>query len=1007
MKKPILTVKVFTLCVSVFGLAQAGDLALPQKPLQTSVFVKPNVMLLFDNSLSMRRGLGTSTRLKVAQKVASDVINNTDNVRFCLAIFNAPKRGEVKLSDGIKYPGKTRGGKVIIECADNNQQQVASRISQFTDQSMIFSTPLAATMYEIIEYFRNGRSVYNSGPVKSSPVQYRCQKNFTIVLTDGAAYWDNNFPNFKNKYGANVMGNYDRSSLSSDNYVRANIKRLELKKRKAQYEFLDDMAKLAYDTDFRSGTAVDLTGNSFDDPMFEQQNMNTYTIAFTLAANSRAAQMLKKTVDDTHGRGEAYSADNQNSLQIALQKTLSSIAQSSFSVSGAAGSGDSLVTGFRIFQARYTEDNWQGEVFGLAIDPATYQIDQSKSWSGPTIAPHSTRVIYSGFSGGSLFNDKNSSFSTLVGGSEAEGKKIINFIRGDKTTGFRTDKPAMGDVINSTPVYVGPVPKNIGYEVSDAIKTKYQTFYTQSKSRSMVFVGANDGMLHAIDADDGREIFSFVPTKVLSNLKYLTQHDNQHRFYVDGSALTQNVYIPAKGWRTVLVGGLGRGGQGIYVLDVTSDSFTNDSAGASKTYMWEFSDEDDADLGFSYSQPQIMRLNDGKFYVVLANGYNSTSAEEGDTNVSTTGEGVVFIIDLATGNLVEKLHTNTAVLNDPEGKGRANGIATVSGLDTDDDGKTDYLYAGDLFGNVWKWDLSAIAEGDVFSKQDESANIAAQKLFTAKYNKGATESMQSITNSLTVVKLPISNTNMLYFGTGKYLEAADTDSKNISTQTFYGIKDTTILNRGELLEQRITFEGEAGHNSIERLTSDKKIINHKGWFIDLQRPTYSHDNIIAGFKDDVIYEKSGEQVISHAVYRDSYNGRSHLGDGRIYFTTATSSNDPCLPNSTNYLMNLQASSGARFDYVSMDNDGSGKVDKNDGVITGDGQQVSTSGIKVSSSQAPIFVDVLDSSGRKTENELIIVNRGKVSGADDKFDVILSQKYALSAKRISWKEIRSK
>jgi len=298
--------------------------------------------------------------------------------------------------------------------------------------------------------------------------------------------------------------------------------------------------------------------------------------------------------------------------------------------------------------------------------------------------------------------------------------------------------------------------------------------------------------------------------------------------------------------------------------------------------------------------------------------------------------------------------------------------------------------------------------------------LQGTSLFTATDRDG---NSQPITVPLTVVKLPLSQKTMIYFGTGKFLEASDTQSNNIGLQTFYALEDSgaAISSRAQLVEQSIVFQRDVAfsvpgsedvHREV-RITSDNEYTTTaKGWFMDLRQPV---DNSItqASASADTVYQELGEQVIAKAVYRDSTDGASHFSDGRIFFVAQTSDfTDPCLPNSKNFLMELSAETGSRFDYKAFDINSDGNIDDTDGVeveVNGQTISVSVSGLEVASGQAPLFVDVLDSSGAETDKELIVINSGKVTDAgESKLATILSQKYQPTTvgKRLSWREIRS-
>ena len=284
----------------------------------------------------------------------------------------------------------------------------------------------------------------------------------------------------------------------------------------------------------------------------------------------------------------------------------------------------------------------------------------------------------------------------------------------------------------------------------------------------VVYVGANDGMLHAFKAIDGTEIFGYVPYLVFDHLKDLADPDYDHRFYVDLTPTVQKgeELLGGDGEQAILVGGLGKGGMGYFALDIT-----NPNAMSEDQVLWEFprqatSAADVADMGYSYSKPvvvQSMSTKIGESWVVIfGNGYNSAS-----------GKSVLFILEAATGNVIRKIEA---------GIGPDNGLSSPIAVDVDFDEKVDFVYAGDLKGNLWKFDLTSdnSAEWDVAFKEGGTA----APLFTALDRDGDT---QPITARPDVMLHPEMHGYIVCFGTGKFLGSSDFD--DLRLQTIYGIWD--------------------------------------------------------------------------------------------------------------------------------------------------------------------------------------------------------------------------
>ena len=989
----------------------ADELDLPNYPLQTTGFVEPNVLFLIDNSGSMdtKDSPATSSlsRLDIAKKVAVDIVKETPEVRFCLGAFNSPRSDD---------PAK--GGRIVTECQlptidpNTSKTYIEQAINSLSPDSW---TPLAEAYYEMVGYFKNGKSFYNTNVVgRVSPIEYRCQKNYAIVLTDGVPFFDTEFPGLDAQVPGRTIryGDYDNVANDGNLYNGDYYQR---------YLFLDDIAKFAYDTDLRDGGENDAAGKSFNDVLFPQQNLHTYTVGFTLN-DANALKMLEDAAEkEGYGHGQYYSASNYEELKSSFGKALTKITDTSQSVAAASANTGELIANSKLYQSRYTAKDWTGELIALDIDTTTYQVSNTPAWSAPVALNVSQRIIYTGHSNGSLFNEGNfsgSEISSLFGDID-----IISYIRGNDFTKFRDRTLPMGDVINSSPIYLAPPTEN-AYQ-DDDFSQDYSVFYNSHKDRQpMIYLGANDGMMHGFNANNGQEKVAFIPSKVLPNLKHLADKNYTHLFYVDGSPTVETVYSAGE-WRSLLVGGLGRGGQGIYALDVTEDYFNNTETDARSVFQWEFSDTDDADLGYTYSSPQIMRLNDGNFYVVVSSGYNNTTNLNGDSHISSTGNAVVYLLNVATGVIEHKISTGVGKA-ESIGRDMANGMGEPAGIDTNNDGKIDYMYAGDLFGNLWKFDLSSSDTNTWGADDDANDDNNPSLLFSAVDGTGKA---QSITAPLEVVKLPNKDV-MIFFGTGKYLEEQDTVAATISAQSFYGIKDTgdPITDRTQLLEQKVIYDGDITFTTDqdEEVNREVRIISNnkysgiqKGWFIDLQSPIYTHSNVVTNIEDGVTYELKGEQVIVRAVYRDSNDGYTDLGDGRIFFVTDVPNNaDKCLPSSKNYLMSLDANMGARFDYISVDINDDGTIDKGDGITTGEEdsfgtkEYASTSGFEIGSRQAPTFMDILDSQGNKTDEEVLIFSKAsvcKTGGSNCSYaNTMKGKRYKASGtgKRTSWRELRA-
>jgi type IV pilus assembly protein PilY1 len=281
-------------------------------------------------------------------------------------------------------------------------------------------------------------------------------------------------------------------------------------------------------------------------------------------------------------------------------------------------------------------------------------------------------------------------------------------------------------------------------------------------------------MLHAFDAETGQEMFAYVPNLVFENLKDLVLTNYTHNFYVDLTPTVTSVDFTS-GVTTMLVSGLGGGGKGFYAIDLTSPFSVVDETTLASKVMWEYPRSSTAvsevdDVGYTYSRTAVVRSNDPshKWIAIAGNGYNSQS-----------GHAVLLILDLENGTLLKKIDT---------GVGSCNGLSTPVAIDvpvtsgTAFDDKVDYVYAGDLKGNLWKFDLTSTdyTQWDVAYK----SGTTPKPLFQAKGPGGLN---QAITTKPDVVFHPEKPGYLVVFGTGKYL--GESDIENSSVQTLYAVWD--------------------------------------------------------------------------------------------------------------------------------------------------------------------------------------------------------------------------
>ena len=360
---------------------------------------------------------------------------------------------------------------------------------------------------------------------------------------------------------------------------------------------------------------------------------------------------------------------------------------------------------------------------------------------------------------------------------------LVNFIRGDRSAeaknadsdGLRIRTSRQGDIINSQIWFVDKPVAGYTFDEYEAFSSRH------AKRPPMLYVGGNDGMLHGFSADNGVEKIAYVPRGVYANLHRLAHKKYRHRYYVDGSPFTADLKTNSASWQTYLVGTLGAGGKGYFLLDVTDPSRFKES-NASALVVLDATDTTEPDIGHIFGTPtmdegnsqralQITRTNDGRWALIMGNGYNSTH------------ERPVLLIQYLDGNkelkkiaAVDLPASSTAAQPD---NAVSNGLSTPQFLDVNADGIPDYVYAGDLKGNLWKFD---IASAD--ANQWKTA-FNQTPLFTAVRDGVA----QPITTA-PVLRVNTSVSGLLVsFGTGRDLIEADRD--DLAVQTVYTVMDYT------------------------------------------------------------------------------------------------------------------------------------------------------------------------------------------------------------------------
>lgn len=355
-----------------------------------------------------------------------------------------------------------------------------------------------------------------------------------------------------------------------------------------------------------------------------------------------------------------------------------------------------------------------------------------------------------------LSNSAQTNTTIATGG--AAGEALVNYLAGDRTyesTYFRQRTHILGDIVSSEAAYeAAPL-----FLYGDA---NYSAYAASMASRAGVaYVAANDGMLHAFDAASGKENWAYIPSYVLPNLYLLADknYSSNHQFLLDATPAIGDICpnapastCSASQWKTILVGGMNRGGKGYYALDVTNP--TNPQV------LWEYTN---ANMGYTYGNPRITKLQDGTWVVLLSSGYNNAD-----------GLGHLFVLNANTGALIRTIDTSAGSATAPSGLARISSHVLSSMTDN----TSVAAYGGDVFGNLWRFDIN----GNI-----GTSGYDAQLLATFKDASGNAQpiTVMPLESSITrgSQRLPI-----VFAGTGRYLGTSDVSNSN--TQSFYAVLDT-------------------------------------------------------------------------------------------------------------------------------------------------------------------------------------------------------------------------
>jgi type IV pilus assembly protein PilY1 len=816
-------------------------------------------------------------RINVARNVSTALVSSNRTLRIGLSTFN-PATSNNSGNGGFIARAISDlspvSGSVTQAQADTNYNALISSINGL---SAVANTPLAETYYEITRYMRGMTPYYNSTPTTyTSPIQYRCQKNYGVVITDGLPTFDRTFPT-NDPLGGSRLPNWDGVNNDGNNLNGDG---------EGDTLYLDDIAKFAFDIDMRS-TGTDAAGKSWNAVDFPKQNMNTYTVGFT-ADND----MLSDAA--SYGQGRYYQATDSTGLNAALSSALSDITSKAGSGGAGVTSGTTLTSSSSFYQTTYDPRDWRGTIKSFGFTSAGTVNTSAAQWTtDTTIVPAATAATFQSW------NTLSNAAVTLAYGNFSpaqqttlsqglptgiSGVDLVEWSKGTNKAGLKVRSVLLGDIINSPLVLASPADKTAADLSGD---TSYST-YLATKAANMsasLLVNANDGFVNVINSANGTRRYAYMPSTVLPSLRLIadTNYVNgvSHKFLVDGQVGVFDAQSGAA-WKTLAIGGTGAGGKTFYGLQLFDAS-----AGNVIKALWEVSAPVTAstanafnDLGYAYARPEVARLANGRWATFIANGYGSNS-----------GVAALYVLDALDGSLIKKI-----VIDSTE---TSNGLSSVK-LKVNSSNVVQAAYGGDLKGRLWKFDLSAT------SPDSWGVAFSGKPLFTT-----AGGAAQPITAQPLLADNALGG-KQVFVGTGKFNETADKTNKDL--QAFYSVWDADggsgQLTVSSLQPQAITgsFSGSSGQ-FLTTTQNDTTYPAQKGWYLPLV-----YNNVL-----------TGERVINQAS----------IVLGRVVFTTASvDTTDPCASFGTGKLVELDAFSGKMLNYAVLDTNSDGLVDSNDTISSG-------------------------------------------------------------------------
>jgi type IV pilus assembly protein PilY1 len=727
--------------------------------------------------------------------------------------------------------------------------------------------------------------------------EYTCRKSFHILSTDGywngaAASVTGDHDTFSGSTPTRWDGktySYSDTATSDPNDPLVGRFTINPFSDSSHSNTLADIAAYYWKTDLRTDLANKVP-SSTRDPAF-WQHLTTFTVGLgiegtgtvtktdgsfaDLSTQAARDQLVAdktglnwtaptdndpRTGDDLihaamNTRGRYFPATNPTTLSNGLISALSEVVDQGFDMASLSTDAAQVISGGKVYQATFSPSKWYGRLYAFTQDATTGAVNNkpttasepnpTQAWeaSNKMPAPDLRNIFtYSG-TAGSTFTWAG--LNTTQQGHLNGDPTLLDYLRGSATNevangGTFRDRSrytvgavtggVLGDVVNGSPVK-GPE-RGAGYDrlpSSDAGKALYATFRSSSgplgNMTQTMFLGANDGMLHAFNTNDGVERFAYVPNAVYNvsrstatgvdeqKLKMLADPLYTHRFTVDGPPNVSDAFIGGA-WKTILMGSNGAGARGIFAMNVTNPEVGGAAIqfGTGKI-MWEFTEANNSDMGFVTAYPHVGRMRDGTWVAILGNGYDSYN-----------GRAKLFILNLATGAVIKEFAV---------GAPGDNGLSQPNFL-LNDNREVLAVYAGDLKGNLWKFDVSDTDPANWKVAFGSAPN------YTPLFVAGPTQPI-TVMPEISAHK-PHTDTPMIIFGTGKLFEVSDTAATgnvNLNTQALYGVWDKPGESGGitvaQLLQQTAhpSIVPPAGYGATSTNGTPNWAGGQRGWYHNL------------------------------------------------------------------------------------------------------------------------------------------------------------------------------